>query len=186
MQHELSYLVFVSYSIKGCDGYLTATSGYLTMTFAATFPYYVWYNLDGASVDPAPADHLPIQVDIVTGQTDEEIARATSDAIGEATNPDIFGVFANTSVAFLTFNGEDSAQSTPNSTLISVVTTSPGQVPTIADVDTGLAFATLSDGLSTHMANYHINWSGVAPVDEGTLGVYPTPGNKYYNLSMIK
>ena len=32
--------------------------------------------------------------------------------------------------------------------------------------------------------NYDIAWSGVPPLDVGTLVAYPAPGNKYYNLDL--
>ncbi len=43
--------------------------------------YYVWYDLDAGSVDPAPAGRTAIEVDIVTGDSPSSIASKTATAI---------------------------------------------------------------------------------------------------------
>lgn len=43
--------------------------------------FYVWFDLDGSSVDPAIAGRTGIEVDILTGETAEEVAAKTAAAI---------------------------------------------------------------------------------------------------------
>lgn len=46
-----------------------------------TVAYYVWFNLDGAGVDPAVAGKTAIPVAITTGDTDDQMATAAAAAI---------------------------------------------------------------------------------------------------------
>lgn len=43
--------------------------------------YYVWYNLDAGSVDPAPSGRTGIEVAVTTGQTAIQVADATATAV---------------------------------------------------------------------------------------------------------
>lgn len=43
--------------------------------------FYVWYDLDASSVDPAPAGLTPIEVNVVTGDTAEDVATKTAAAL---------------------------------------------------------------------------------------------------------
>jgi hypothetical protein len=48
------------------------------------YPYYVWYNINSAGVDPAPAGRIGIQVAGATGATANTLATATRAAITAA------------------------------------------------------------------------------------------------------
>ena len=41
----------------------------LSSNFGTNVEYYVWFDLDASSVDPAPAGKTAIEVDVVTGDT---------------------------------------------------------------------------------------------------------------------
>lgn len=43
--------------------------------------FYVWFDLDAGSVDPAPAGKTAIEVDVVTGETAEEVATKLAAAL---------------------------------------------------------------------------------------------------------
>lgn len=46
----------------------------LSSDFGTNVEYYVWFDLDGGSVDPAPAGKTAIEVDVVTGDTAAQVA----------------------------------------------------------------------------------------------------------------
>ena len=46
----------------------------LSSDFGTNVPYYVWFDLDASSVDPAPAGRTAIEVDVVTGDTTADVA----------------------------------------------------------------------------------------------------------------
>lgn len=58
-------------------------------------PYYVWYKKDGVGTDPAPSDKTGIEVDILTADTDAQVAQKTQIAINQKffAAPDYRGQF---------------------------------------------------------------------------------------------
>ncbi len=46
----------------------------LSSDFGTNVEYYVWFDLDASSVDPAPAGKTAIEVDVVTGDTAAQVA----------------------------------------------------------------------------------------------------------------
>ncbi len=62
-------------------------STYFTFNSAGDlYPYYVWYNINGAGVDPAPAGRIGIAVAGATGASANTLATATRAAIAAATS----------------------------------------------------------------------------------------------------
>lgn len=60
-------------------------STYFTFNTAGDlYPYYVWYNINSAGVDPAPAGRIGIQVAGATGASANTLATATRAAITAA------------------------------------------------------------------------------------------------------
>lgn len=90
--------------------------------------YYVWFDLDAGSADPAVAGRTGIEVDVTTGDSEADMATATAAAV-EAT---------------LTLEGEVDA----NNTSIAVLESQFGGAQTAtADVDTLLGFTQSVAGL---------------------------------------
>ena len=79
--------------------------------------YYVWFNLDAGSVDPAPAGKTAIPVAVTTGDSPATIATATQTAI------DALGDFSASVV---------------ESVKVSVKRAAVGEVTDTADVDSGV------------------------------------------------
>lgn len=52
----------------------------------ASAGFYVWFDLDGTSVDPAPAGKTGIEVSVTTGETAEQVASAMATAIDANAN----------------------------------------------------------------------------------------------------
>lgn len=53
----------------------------LDSNFGSNVEYYVWFDLDASSVDPAPAGKTAIEVDVVTGDTAAQVAVKLSAAL---------------------------------------------------------------------------------------------------------
>jgi len=53
----------------------------LSSDFGTNVPYYVWFDLDASSVDPAVAGRTGIEVDVVTGDTAADVATKLSAAL---------------------------------------------------------------------------------------------------------
>lgn len=70
------------------------TGSYFTINSTST-AYYIWYKKDGAGTDPAPASKTGIQVDIVTDDTNTQVASKTQRAINQLyfAAPDFRGQF---------------------------------------------------------------------------------------------
>lgn len=83
--------------------------------------YHVWYNVDAAGVDPAPAGTLGgLEVELTSNETQDSVKRKTINKI-------------NNTINFTCF--EDI-----NSEMITVVANKPGLTNDIEDGDTGFAF----------------------------------------------
>lgn len=64
--------------------------------------YYVWFNINSAGVDPAPAGLIGIQVAGATGVTAANLATATRAAIAAAVSSSVLGVTGLTTHVILT------------------------------------------------------------------------------------
>lgn len=78
---------------------------YWTLELPDGTEYYVWYNLDAGSVDPAPAGKTGIEVAVTTGDSASTIASAAQAAIDAVT-----GFTATVSGASVTVNQDNVGQ----------------------------------------------------------------------------
>jgi flagellar hook protein FlgE len=99
---------------------------YFTLS-STTTDYYVWYDIDGGSVDPAVAGRTGIEVDIASGDTAQLVAMKTAQAIDAA--GDFGAVESNTTVT--------------------VTNATAGDTTNAADSDTGFIIATDTNGMDT-------------------------------------
>lgn len=78
-------------------------STYFTFNTAGDlYPYYVWYNINSAGVDPAVSGRIGIQVAAATGATANTIASATRTAIAAAVSSSLVTVSGATSHVIIT------------------------------------------------------------------------------------
>ncbi|KKM79173.1 hypothetical protein LCGC14_1352580 [marine sediment metagenome] len=126
-----------------------------------TTQYYVWYDVDGGSTDPAPAGRTPIEVDISTGDSADVVASATSAAIGA--NPDF-----NVGLA---------------GPVVTVTNNAAGNVPDAVDVDAGFAIAVIIQGVgvvnttATGLADDATEFTATIAVDGGTAQAIAVTGS---------
>lgn len=86
--------------------------------------YYVWFDVDAAGVDPAPAGRTGIQVSITSADTDDQVAAAMAAAIDAEAD----------------FNAVDTAE------VVVITNAAVGTTTATTDVDTGLLITTLCAG----------------------------------------
>ena len=106
---------------------------YFTLS-SPTTDYYVWYNIDGASADPAVAGMTGIEVAISSGDTALQVATSTAtaiDAIGD------FGAIAsNTSLTITNATAGAVADAADNGTNFTIMTASNGMDTVTAGSET--------------------------------------------------
>jgi hypothetical protein len=91
---------------------------YLTINSAKdATEYYIWFDLDAGSTDPAPAGKTAIEVDVTTGQAASAVATAIAAAV------DALGDFSASATG----------------TQVDIERTAVGQTTDTADVDSGIA-----------------------------------------------
>ena len=75
-------------------GSAVPANSYFTISSTAS-AFYVWYQKDGTGIDPAISGKIGIEVDILTADTDDEVATKTHDAINNKyfATPDVRGTF---------------------------------------------------------------------------------------------
>lgn len=112
-------------STVGCQAQSALAGGeYFTINAPGT-GYYVWYDIDNGSVDPAPAGLTGIEVDIATGDTADQVAAKTAAALDAAAD---FGAAANGSI-------------------VTITNVAAGDAGNAADNNTGFTIATATDGM---------------------------------------
>ena len=99
---------------------------YFTLN-SPTTAYYVWFDTDNGSADPAPGGLTALEVDIATGDTAANIATKLAAAI--ALNAD-FGA------------------PVPGANVVTVTNAAVGAVADIADFDSSLGFAVTTQGVN--------------------------------------
>ena len=108
-----------------CNAESTLAGGeYFTISAPGT-DYYVWYDIDNGSIDPAPAGFTGIEVDIASGDTAEQVATKTANAIA----------------ALADFNASAADET------LTITNATGGDVTDTADNDTGFTLSTSIDGL---------------------------------------
>ena len=108
-RRECYELDLAGISAVSLDGkYFTVDA--LSSDFGTNVEYYVWFDLDAGSVDPAPAGKTAIEVDIVTGDSESVMAGKLQAALeAEADFRSIIGSSANKVIMEGEFKGEVSA-----------------------------------------------------------------------------
>lgn len=114
-----------------------------------TTAYYVWFDTDNGSADPAPGGKTAIEVDIATGDTAANIATKLQTVM----------------------NGHVDFTAGVATNLVTVTSANVGSVTDTADFDTGLAFATTVQGVDLAVAQrengiYVVTTAGAAGVIE--------------------
>lgn len=105
----------------------TAIDGNYWTIYTHDRGYYVWYDVDFGSTDPAPGGGLlPIKVDISSGDTDNDVALATEAVLNahldfSASKTSLIVTVTNTSLGNVT-------DSTIGSTGLSILTTTQGSI----------------------------------------------------------
>lgn len=95
-----------------------------------TTDYYVWFDLDNGSTDPAVAGRTGIEVDVATGDSEATIVAAIETAVEGAT---AYEGVVDASVVTFVFNTTDSVLNSP------------------ADGDSGLGIIAVNTGASTYL-----------------------------------
>ncbi len=132
------------------------------------YGYYVWYNINSAGVDPAPAGLIGIEVDGATGATAATLATATIAAINAKTTASPYVVAtAGTSGHVIITNSQpgtctDAANGTASYGASFVVTAGSYGVPAISGLD-----VVIKNG-STVLASYG-NPSPTQPILGGSV-----------------
>lgn len=104
--------------------------------------YYVWFNKNGTGVDPAPlADHIGVEVDISTGQTNVQIASLVASALSATFSPDFTAV----------------SRPNPNDMIVRVANNSAGAATDAANFNVGAPFAITIIQQGTGQGNFIIN-----------------------------
>lgn len=85
-------------------------------TAGNAFGYYVWYNINSAGVDPAPAGLTGIEVAGATNVTANTLAGATRTAIAAAVSTSLVAVTGSTSAIILTNAQAGAATAAANGT----------------------------------------------------------------------
>lgn len=80
------------------------------------YPYYVWYNINSAGVDPAPAGRIGIMVAGATGASATTLATATRAAITAAVPAGLVTVSGATTHVIITNNSPGLATAAANGT----------------------------------------------------------------------
>lgn len=88
--------------------------------------FYVWYTVDAAGADPAPADKTGIQVDILSTDIDSAVATKTATELDAQTDMSAGAVGA----------------------VVTVTNSDRGDVDDAADVDTGFGFSVTTPGVT--------------------------------------
>ena len=101
--------------------------------------FHVWFNKDGAGVDPAPTGSTAIVVAITTGQAAGVVATAIGAALDAAS-----AYFGTPVIA---------------DPLVTVTQANNGDIPDIVDVDSGLTVATTVQGKTTYDGGWSL-WDG--------------------------
>lgn len=111
--------------IVAVDGATIVQSSHFLLSSAgdATL-YYVWFNVDGLGVDPAPAGRTGIEVAITSGDTDDQVATALAAAV----------------------DGEIDFDAIATNEVVVITNADVGFATSISDVDTGLVITTLCAG----------------------------------------
>lgn len=109
---------------------------YAAITSSPLTDYYVWYNVDGLSTDPAPAGKTGIEVLIEENSTDATVAQLTAEAIDESF--------------------DFSAISSGN--VVTVTSAGVGSVTDAADVDAGVSVSVTQQGVDP---GFTVEWVDV-------------------------
>jgi len=120
---EVSFIDTAAWAAIDDGDYIT----YQSKTSAGFTSYYIWFDLtgDNSTADPAPSGRLPIYCNISAAATQEDVSNALGAAINAVT--------------------EISASNTADN--VTITNALDGDVPDIADFNSGLAVSTLSQGI---------------------------------------
>lgn len=124
----------------GSAATITSNQYFLVNSSGNARKYYVWFNKDGTGVDPnAPNTNGPIEVAIVTGDTNVQVAQKLAAALNATAYNDFF-------------------VATPVVTnVISVSNTSAGAVTAPSNVNVGAPFAITITQVGTGVGNNYIH-----------------------------
>lgn len=123
---------------------------YFTLSSPST-DYYVWYDIENGSIDPAVAGRTGIEVDILATDTAAEVATKTANAIAAKGGGTVFDV------------------PTPTGSILTISNTVAGAATDTADNDTGFAIAKLTDG-----------GNGVNTLHRNGYGLEGSTGNDFF------
>lgn len=126
-RRERTCVAFVDQSAGTYDGtYFNVNAP--TANGVGDAEFYIWFNLDAGSVDPAPAGRTGIEVAVTSGDSASDIATAAAAAIDADAN----------------FRG---AVDTSNSAQVLIDSAFIGAVTAAADVDSGLDIEQVTQGI---------------------------------------
>jgi len=111
--------------------------------------YHVWYNVSGGGIDPAPANSLPIEIPIDTGDDAIFVAQATAIVINN-TYPRIFDARRISGV------------------VVKITNKRFGEAPDALDATTGFLISN-EDGTEEIVDVINISYSGDDPIYEGEV-----------------
>lgn len=114
--------------------------------------HYAWFDLDDGSADPAVADRTGHEVDVTTGDTDEDIAAAVATVLAGVT-----GLDATVSGTVVTVTNERDGELEPPAD-------ATGAVATGADIDTVVLGGTSDDEITGVETSAGTSWGGVIAV----------------------
>ena len=120
----------------GAEATIPQSSYFLISASSRT--YYVWFNENGAGVDPAPnALYIPIPIALTTGMTEAQVAAAVTSGLNSTADRDFEAV----------------QQAVPNTNEVLVTNTSAGATSPAVDGDVGAPFAITIEQSGTGVGN---------------------------------
>ena len=134
-----------------CKAASTLSGGEWFQLNTTTDSYYVWYNIDISSADPAPAGLTGIVVNITSSDDAEEVADQTASALN--VHPDF--------------------EATNINDLVVVINYTPGDVTDASDNNTGFTITTDQQGVDGH-------WIFSSPNEHDGVLVLSEPARYYY------
>lgn len=126
----------------GAASTMTAGQYFFINSAADARKYYVWVKKDGSGTDPAPlADHIGIQWNVTTGQTNAQVATQLAAALNGTSQPDFTAA----------------PRANPNQHIVRVTNNSAGATTNAVNFNVGAPFAVTIVQNGSGDGNYIVN-----------------------------